>query len=326
MNYSILIFKPPTGDKANRVFEYYEDIHAFVTRLCLEEKLPQSCISTAMIFFHKFFIFKKFFENDFEKYLTCAACIFISVKVCNQLTPLKELVNFFLRLYIRQKNITMSIDEKTIFETCEKLCQIEFDVLNTIGFDLNVDLPYKYVHMMKFYYVEYLKNPKLITITTNFINDSFKLPLCINYDPLLIALASLYLTSVYFKVPLPKTREGKKWFQLLENNIMVEDVISVSEKINKIYKFCNEEKEKKINKKIELRQGVPVIKFEPSVCILFTENLQNIQNLQSMQNIQSNLDVNVSISGKCEPHDHIKYNDDRRIPDNSVNLLEKNGV
>jgi hypothetical protein len=266
-----------------------------------------------MIFFHKFFIFKKYFDNDFDKYLTCAACIFISVKVCNQLTPLKELVNFFLRLYIRQKNITMSIDEKIIFETCEKLCKIEFDVLNTIGFDLNVDLPYKYVHMMKFYFIEYLKNPKLITITTNFINDSFKLPLCIFYDPLLIALASLYLTSQYFKVPLPMTREGLKWFQLLQKDVIVEEVRSVGEKINKIYKFCNEEK--KVNRKPELKQGVPMIKFEPSLCILLTE-----------KNIQSNLDVNIGISGICENHDHINYNYDRRMPDASVNLLEKNGV
>lgn len=264
-----------------------------------------------MIFFHKFFIFKKYFENDFDKYLTCASCIFISVKVCNQLTPIKELVNCFLRLYIRQKNIKSSVDEKTIFETSEKLCQIEFNILNTIGFDLNVDLPYKYVHLMKFYYVEYLKNPKLITITTNFINDSFKLPLCIYYDPLLIALASLNLTSVYFKSPLPKTKEGLKWFQLIDKNVVLEDVIRVREKINKIYKFCNEEK---LNRKSELKQGLPVIKFEASLCIL------------NEKNIQSNLDVNVSLSGFCENHAPIKFNDDRKFLNDSVNLLEKNGV
>jgi len=244
-----------------------------------------------------------------DKYLTCAACIFISVKVCNQLTPLQELVNFFLRLYIRHKNITLTIDERLVFETGERLCQIEFEVLNTLGFDLNLDLPYRYVHLMKFYYVENLKNPKLITITTNFINDSFKLPLCIHYDPLLIALASLYLTSVYFKVPLPKTKEGLKWFQIIDRKVSVDDVITVSEKINKIYKFCNEEKEK-INRKSEVSQAVPVIKFEPTLCIL------------KEKNIQSNLDVNVNKPGVYKDHKQINNTDVLKMPETFVNLLD----
>ena len=43
---------------------------------------------------------------------------------------------------------------------------------------------------MKSYYLDYIKNSKLIILTTNFINDSFKLPLYLHFDPLKIALAS----------------------------------------------------------------------------------------------------------------------------------------
>jgi hypothetical protein len=272
-----------------------------------------------MVFFHKYFLFKKSFENDFEKYLTCAACVFISVKVCNQLTPLKELVTYFLKLYKKQKNLPFLIDEKIIFETSEKMCLFEFEVLNCIGFDLNLDLPYKYVHSMKFYYLEYLKDSKLIIITTNFINDSFKLPLCLNLDPLLIALASLYLASLYFKIPLPKTKEGTKWFQLIDKNIKLDVVISVSEKINKIYKFTNE---KNSQRKSELTPGVPVIKFEPMRSILAVH-----ENNKSENKNESNLDVNESVSGlDNESHDHINNNDCQYLPSTSVNLLETNGV
>ena len=98
-------------------------------------KLPQSCLSTAMVFFHKYFINVKGFKDKLDKYMTCLACIFISIKVCNQLMPLKEIISLFFKIYDK-----IAIDEKAIFEYSDMLCQLEFNVLNTIGFDLNIDL------------------------------------------------------------------------------------------------------------------------------------------------------------------------------------------
>lgn len=241
--------------------EYYDDIHTFITRLCLAEKLPQSCISSAMVFFHKYFILKKVFSNVLEKYLTCASCILLSVKVCNQLTPLEELVKSFLKVYVRQTHITNIVvdDPQLVFETCEKLCLLEFEILSAVGFDLNLDLPYKYVHQMKFYFFDYLKNPKLIIITTNFINDSFKLPLCLYYDPILISLACLYLASVYFKVHLVDTKDGIKWYNILDKFVELKQVVALSEKINKIYKFCSEPKKGEAKK----AKNNPRLNFTP---------------------------------------------------------------
>ena len=103
------------------ILEYYDDIHLFITRLCLAEKLPQSCLSTAMVLFHKYFIFKKQFKNEFEKYLTCTTCIFLAIKLCNQLTPLKELLTYFIKSYSKKLNINVTIDDQLIFEDNEQL-------------------------------------------------------------------------------------------------------------------------------------------------------------------------------------------------------------
>jgi hypothetical protein len=265
------------GDSYKDLLEYYDDIHTFITRLCLAEKLPQSCISTAMVFFHKYFILKKAFSNDLEKYLTCASCILLSVKVCNQLTPLEELVRFFLKQYLRQTHMThIVVDDQLVFETSEKLCLLEFEILSAAGFDLNLDLPYKYVHQMKFYYFDYLKNSKLIIITTNFINDSFKLPLCLYYDPILVALACLYLASVYFKVPLVDTKDCVKWYNILDKSVELKQVVALSEKINKIYKFCSEPKKGEAKK----RKIDPRLQFTP----LGGDVLKNNVNEQTQQN------------------------------------------
>ena len=253
--------------------------------------MHQNCISTAMVFFHKFFIFKKGFIDDFEKYLTCASCILLAVKVCNQLTPLEELVKFFLKQYNRQKSLNIAITDELVFDTCEKVCQREFEILNSIGFDLNVDLPYKYVLSMKSYYFDYLKNHKLMIITNNFINDSFKLPLCLYFDPLLVALASLYLVSIYFKLSLPDTKEGIKWFKILDNNIELKEIISLSEMINNIYKFCNESKVS-----FKKSTGCEFIKFNPKS--ILGENFYRIE---------SNLDVKGSLNGVESVVDYLTF-------------------
>jgi hypothetical protein len=242
-----------------------------------------------MVIFHRYFIFKTYFENDLDKYLTCTACILLSSKACNQLCPLEDLVKYFLKLYIKQFNIKITIDDKLIFETSEKICSIEFYILQTIDFDLNVELPYKYIQQMGSYYRDSLKNPKLIIITTNFISDSFKLPLCLYYDPLYIALACLYLASFYFKVRLLDNKDGLKWFQLIDKNVQIKEVITISEQINKIYKFFPPQSS---NQNAQIVSGKPIIKFESARILSLQEKI-----------IESNLDVIEDFSGINEKID-----------------------
>ena len=91
---------------------------------------------------------------------------------------------------------------------------METELLQSIGFDLNVDLPYIFVERMRPYFQQnYVKCDKLIEITYNFINDSFKLPVCLYYSPLKIALASIYLINYHFKIDLVDSKDKIKWYQ-----------------------------------------------------------------------------------------------------------------
>jgi hypothetical protein len=296
-----------------------------------------------MVFFHRHFIFLQKFKNEKEKYLTCAACIFLSIKVLNQLIPLKDLITLFLKLYNKQNNLPLIINDQILFEEGEKLCKLEFDILNSIGFDMNIDLPYKYVHLMKFYFLEYLKNSKLIIITTNFISDSFKLPLILFYEPLLIALASLYLLSVYFNVQLVDSKEGIKWYHLVDNTIELNDIKEVSEKINEVYKFCIENKTDTIRKIAKLQDGTQIIKFEVPIienCLIEDSSSLCISNCKNKNEntfikkkrkrsceyiLQSNLDVTVCSQGNFCKH-QIPDEKITVIPDPSVNLLEQKSI
>ena len=193
-----------------------------------------------MVFFHKYFLFKKKFPDEYSKYLTCCSCVFLSLKVCNQLIPLKDFIDLFLKLINKDKNLIKTNSEQIIFETSEKIFVLEFEILNLIGFDLNVDLPYQYVQNMMVYFTEHLKNKRLIFATTSFINDSFKIPLCLYYDQLLIFLASMHLIEVYFNVEL-SDRNGVKWYHIVDRNVEYKDILEISMKMQIIYDFSNKE-------------------------------------------------------------------------------------
>lgn len=172
-----------------------------------------------MVFFHKYFLFKRKFPDIFTKYLSCFTCLFLSLKVCDCLMPLDNLISIFLKLLFKIQNINpVEIYEKIVKETKERVFQIEFEILDLIGFDLNIDMPYIYLQKMSYYFKNCVKAEKLTFCTTSFLNDSFKLPLCLFYDPLVILLACVYLCEFYFNVKL-LDHKGVKWYQIVNKNV-----------------------------------------------------------------------------------------------------------
>ena len=188
-----------------------------------------------MVLFHKFYLFDPKFKNEQEIYTSAIACLFISTKVCNQLVPLNDLVKEFLK----NINKTNLIEESSLLETSERICFLEFEILNKIGFDLNIDLPYKYMDLMVNYVLNTLRNPKFLVIATNFLNDSFKLPLSLYYSPKLLALAGIYMTMSWFKVKLPDF-QGLKWYQIIDRDVYFDSIVEVANYIKKIYEYSSQ--------------------------------------------------------------------------------------
>ena len=200
---------------------FYNQIHEIITRICKEVKLTQSCISSAMFYFHKFFIFKKFLKDEKELHIVCLSCIYIAIKSCDELIFIDDLITYTPYTNIR-----------------EEIINCEFVILNILGFDVNVTLPYKYLLRIK-NYLDNL-NSKLFQIAFYYINDSFKLPVCLFYEPYMIALSCVYLLKINFKIDLPNINEGINWYCSVSNNVDINEVITLSHFLNKINKIDSE--------------------------------------------------------------------------------------
>jgi hypothetical protein len=118
----------------------------------------------------------------------------------------------------------------------EKIKEKEMEILKITGFDINVDLPYIYIEKMKGYLVEYLpKGEKLIDIVYNFVNDSFKLPVCLYYSPLKIALAAISLLNHHFNVDLVPTEQNIPWYQIIDKDIDIQEIKTLASQMNLLY-------------------------------------------------------------------------------------------
>jgi hypothetical protein len=183
-----------------------------------------------MVLFHKYVLQKETFQNEREFEAACIAVLFLSTKICNFLVSLTRLIQSFLLMRgLSSKNAELLNKFSSIVQ------EAEVDILCTIGFDINVDLPYSYIEKMKPYLEEFVKDAKLIKIIYNFVNDSFKLPVILYYSPVKIALSAIYLLGCHFKVNLPDTKEGIKWYEYLHTEISLDEIKEISSIINSIY-------------------------------------------------------------------------------------------
>jgi hypothetical protein len=225
-----------------------------------------------MIFFHKFSLINYVFSSEEDKEETALACLFLSTKVNNYLISLTRLVPVYLQVISSIGITDVSNKEKTLeknSELSERVMEKEFAVLKTIGFDLNVDLPYVYLEKMKIYFNEHINNDKHIKIIYNFLNDSFKLPVSLYYSPLKVSLACIYLFSYHFKINLPDMNDGKKWFKILDENIELNEITEIGSIINNIYVFLKNSKKVNLEEKTylnEIKINFLGKKLEKNIC------------------------------------------------------------
>lgn len=145
-----------------------------------------------------------------------------------------------------QESLKLNMKKEDIILSIERLVkEKEIEIIYFIGLNLEFDSPYTYFLELKNYILKYLKNPvNSCQIVVNFINDSFKLPVCLYYEPLKIALASLYLLHYYFKIDLPDLN-GVKWYKLLDKSIDLNEIKDLAMTIFTIYQGGKQPRDKK---------------------------------------------------------------------------------
>ena len=271
-------------------FDRIQICYDLIVKLFTSIKLKRtSVISNSLILYHKYYIYNLFTNSNlFNKLnnnmdnidLKCIsiACFFLSLKITNYLMK----IDYLLDIVYKNNNLEVkNNDEKEIIKNM--VLKYESDILFSINFDLEHDLPYIYIKNLwgdlSNKILEYINNNKN-NINKNFLNNeddtstikfikdniseilnySFLFPFFLYYNSKIIALSCLNLALKRFKIKINIIDIISNHIEM--KNISFNDIEICSSLIDeiilsKIRKINNEEQKNNINN-INLRNLISV--------------------------------------------------------------------
>jgi len=241
-------------------------------------RMPRVAVATATVFFHRFYAKHAFQEHD--RFEVAMACLLLAGKTEESPKKLDFVVRECWKLRRRAQqqqqrqlsqggdspsmagasptmmpspsstdNIQIDPKSEEYVRLKERVLLLERVILHTIGFELSIDHPYKFLvdcvqTMNKKRLLEYSKQPTnkkdgqplsknaanaqmvqdLAQNAMNFANDSMHTSLCLQYTALEIAMTCVYLSGKYSGI---RPVGGKSWIELLEG-ITVEELTTIS--------------------------------------------------------------------------------------------------
>ncbi|KAL7503519.1 hypothetical protein ACHAXN_001506 [Cyclotella atomus] len=237
-------------------------------------RLPRVAIATATVFFHRFYAKHSF--QDHDRFEVAMACLLLAGKTEESPKKLDLVIRECWKLRRRaataaaqqsqrlsstggespasmaspsstEVNLDPKSEEYTKLK--ERVLLLERVILHTIGFELDISHPYKYLaecvqnlNVKRLLEYDPSSTPPLkegvksinsqlfqdlFQYAMNFANDSMHTSLCLQFSSSQIAMACVYLAAKYVNIR-PVT--GKHWMELLEG-ISVEDLTCISVQI-----------------------------------------------------------------------------------------------
>jgi len=180
------------------------------------EKITQLCLCAAMIHMHRFFLvhsFRKFNTKDIA-----AACLFLASKSEECPRKLEHIVEAWfslkeLKIQHTESSSTIDNDNMIYQAGSEYLVLLESIILQTIGFDLQVDLPHTTV--IQNMNVIASGNNRLVETAYWIATDILHLTnWCIRYDVKILACVCINLACVWAAHEIPRSAcTTDPWFK-----------------------------------------------------------------------------------------------------------------
>ena len=198
------------------LYNIYNAFQLLCRKIYASPNEQQNVFIAAMIIFHKYRICSNLSLKQYsseEIYVLMGACLFIGQRAINVLKINLENIAIFINQLINNKN-QIQINFLNINDLNKKLIQKEFDILSSIGFNIDIDSPYQFFSKLKYYFSKSeISSPNFVILLSYIIKDSLILPLSLYYTPNVIAISCIKIIVEKFNI----------------NFINIKDLISLSD-------------------------------------------------------------------------------------------------
>jgi hypothetical protein len=198
-------------------------------------KTKQKILYCSMVFYYKYILFNGISLKDLgeiERLILCSACIFLGFKAITfKIFDIQTLSSI---IYGSLKNMNKKLMED---ELKDEILQKEFDLLNALGFDVNIDVPYSYFPLFH----NYLKNcneakdyvlSEIFGLLNEYIQNSKLFPLYLYYSSYEIFFGCIYLIKQ--KKTIFNFIDLNELIKLTKTEISTDNICQCSKYISKI--------------------------------------------------------------------------------------------
>lgn len=178
------------------------------------------CVNTAMVYMHRFYMFHSFQKFPGRVMAPCA--LFLAAKV--EETPIK--LEFVIKTsHMIQNPGAPPLSEKMYEEIQKELIANENLLLQTIGFDLEIVHP----HTSVITRADLIGVPKLTTkLAYELASNSLHFTtMGLQYSPGTVAAVCLNMAFKGCNLAIDQSREGKDWWNYLEDDLKFEKILEV---------------------------------------------------------------------------------------------------
>ncbi|XP_030547722.2 cyclin-C1-2-like [Rhodamnia argentea] len=180
----------------------------YILRLAQHVKVRQRVIATAVTYMRRVYTRKSM--SEYDPRLVAPACLYLAAKAEESTVQAKALAFFIRKLYAEEKPRYERYEIKDILE-------MEMKILEALNYYLVVFHPYRSLtHLLQDAGMD-----DMTQFTWGLVNDTYKMDLILVHPPHLIALACIYIASVY------KDRDTTSWFEELRVDMNVVKNIAV---------------------------------------------------------------------------------------------------
>ena len=159
-------------------------------------KTKQKILYCSMVFYYKYTLFYGISLKDLgeiERLVLCIACILLGFKAITfKIFDIQQL-SLIIHEILNNSNKKLTKEELK-----DEIMQKEFDLLNALGFDINIDIPYSYFPLLSFYLKKCNETNDYVLSEINvllneYVQNSMLFPLYLYYSPYEIFFGCIYL-------------------------------------------------------------------------------------------------------------------------------------
>ncbi|KAI6694434.1 hypothetical protein NL676_022144 [Syzygium grande] len=174
-------------------------ISNYICRLAQSVKVRQRVVATAVTYMRRVYTRKSM--SEYDPRLVAPACLYLAAKAEESTVQAKALVFYIRKMYS---------DEKYRYEM-KDILEMEMKILEALNYYLVVFHPYRSLTQL----LQDAGMDDMTQFTWGLVNDTYKMDLILVHPPHLIALACIYIASVY------KDRDTTSWFEELRVDMNV---------------------------------------------------------------------------------------------------------